>query len=212
MLNQVSRKQQGFSLIELVIVIVILGLLAATAIPRFLNVTDDAEDASLEGVTGGLATAVGFVRAQWEVDGRSNSSVVLDGTTLSLDTRFGYPTGMVTSGSDTGNGNTSATAMTDASCQEVFKYVLQSAPKNVIYTADARKARYTFRVLDGSGGTAIANTGTTVTNLDLCVYHQVASLALNTSSGVPTPTLDLNKGNGIAYNAGTGTVVTFTNN
>jgi MSHA pilin protein MshB len=54
-------KQQGFSLIELVIVIVILGLLAATAIPRFLNVTDDAENASVDGVSGGLATAVGCV-------------------------------------------------------------------------------------------------------------------------------------------------------
>jgi len=68
-----KRQMQGFSLIELVIVIVILGLLAATAIPRFLNVTDDAEDASLEGVTGGLATAVSFVRSQWEVDGRRNT-------------------------------------------------------------------------------------------------------------------------------------------
>ncbi len=212
MLNQVSRKQQGFSLIELVIVIVILGLLAATAIPRFLNVTDDAEDASLEGVTGGLATAVGFVRAQWEVDGRSNSSVVLDGTTLSLDTRFGYPTGMITSGSDTGGGNTSVTGMTNASCQEVFEHVLQSAPRNVLFNADARNTRYTVRVLDGSGGTAIANTGVTVTNLDLCVYHQVASLTLNTNTGIANPAPDLNVGNGIAYNAGTGTVVTFSNN
>jgi len=212
MQNRINRKQQGFSLIELVIVIVILGLLAATAIPRFLNVTDDAEDASLEGVTGGLATAVGFVRAQWEVDGRNNSNVVLDGTTLSLDKRFGYPTGMVTSGSDSGNGNTSATDMTDASCQEVFKYVLQSAPKNVIYTADARKARYTVRVLDGSGGTAVDINGATVTNLDLCVYHQVASLALNTSTGIATPPPALKVGSGIIYNAATGSVVTFTNN
>ncbi|WP_394147705.1 type II secretion system protein [Shewanella atlantica] len=203
MQNRINRKQQGFSLIELVIVIVILGLLAATAIPRFLNVTDDAEDASLEGVTGGLATAVGFVRAQWEVDGRQNNSVVLDGTTVSLDTRFGYPTGIT---------NDSATAMNNASCQEVFNTVLQSAPRNVLFNADARNARYTVRVLGGSGGTAIANDGTTVNNLDLCVYHQVASLALNTNNGIANPAPDLGVGNGIAYNAGTGTVVTFTNN
>ncbi|MGL4938733.1 pilin, partial [Shewanella sp.] len=85
-----KTKQNGFSLIELVIVIVILGLLAATAIPRFLNVTDDAEDASVDGVAGGLSTAVSFVRSQWEVDGRQNSSVILDGTSVSLDPRFGY--------------------------------------------------------------------------------------------------------------------------
>ncbi len=210
MQNKINGKQQGFSLIELVIVIVILGLLAATAIPRFLNVTDDAEDASLEGVTGGLATAVGFVRAQWEVDGRNNTNVVLDGTTLSLDTRFGYPTGMVTSGVDTGGGNTSVTGMSNASCQEVFKYILQSAPRNVLFNADARKARYTVRVLGGAGGSAIDNTGATVSALDLCVYHQVASLTLNANNGIATPAPDLNVGNGIAYNAGTGTVVTFT--
>ncbi|WP_246028506.1 type II secretion system protein [Shewanella atlantica] len=211
MQSRTNLKQQGFSLIELVIVIVILGLLAATAIPRFLNVTEDAEDASLEGVTGGLATAVGFVRAQWEVDGRNNSNVVLDGTTLSLDTRFGYPTGMVTSADKTGSGNTGATTMTHASCQEVFQYVLQSAPRNVLFNADARKARYTVRVLGGSGGSAIANNGVNVGGLDLCVYHQVASLALNANNGIASPAPDLNIGNGIAYNAGTGTVVTFTN-
>lgn len=117
--------QRGFSLIELVIVIVILGLLAATAIPRFLNVTDDAENASVDGVAGGLATAVGFVRAQWEVDGRLNDQVVLDGSRVSLDSRFGFPTGAVINNTI---GVTSATAMTDESCQQVFNSVLQNAP------------------------------------------------------------------------------------
>ncbi|WP_077755880.1 prepilin-type N-terminal cleavage/methylation domain-containing protein [Shewanella psychrophila] len=198
------NRQQGFSLIELVIVIVILGLLAATAIPRFLNVTDDAEDASLDGVAGGLATAVGFVRAQWEVDGRNNSTVILDGTSVSLDTRFGFPTG-------TGANGTDVTAMNDNRCQQVFNSILQSAPRNVQYTDDARNQRYTVRFLDGVGGSATDLNGDIVTSVDLCVYHQVASLALDQSTGVPTPTPDLDVGKGITYNPGTGTVVSFTN-
>ncbi|MBS4697495.1 type II secretion system protein, partial [Aeromonas allosaccharophila] len=42
------RRAAGFSLIELVIVIVILGILAVTALPRFLDVTDEAKKASVE--------------------------------------------------------------------------------------------------------------------------------------------------------------------
>ncbi|KFZ37821.1 MSHA biogenesis protein MshB [Shewanella mangrovi] len=199
-----QRKVQGFSLIELVIVIMILGLLAATAIPRFLNVADDAENASVEGVAGGLSTAVSFVRSQWEVDGRRNTSVILDGTQISLDTRFGFPTGLT---------NTSASSMTDATCQQVFENVLQSAPKNVIYTADARDQRYTVRVLDGAGGNVTTLAGTAVSGIDLCVYHQVASLALDQNSGIatPAPTLTTTDANGIVYNPATGQVLSFTN-
>ncbi|MCL1118687.1 prepilin-type N-terminal cleavage/methylation domain-containing protein [Shewanella aestuarii] len=197
--------QKGFSLIELVIVIVILGLLAATAIPRFLNVTDDAENASVDGVSGGLATAVGFVRAQWEVDGRRNTSVILDGTSVSLDTRFGFPTGV---------SNTDVTSMTDLTCQEVFNSVLQSAPRNVLYTQDARNQRYTVRVLDNVGGSAISINGTNVTGIDLCVYHQIASLTVDQSTGIATPAPDLTTigAKGVTYNPGTGQVLSFTNN
>ncbi|GGN30068.1 prepilin-type N-terminal cleavage/methylation domain-containing protein [Shewanella putrefaciens] len=198
-----KTKQNGFSLIELVIVIVILGLLAATAIPRFLNVTDDAQDASVDGVAGGLSTAVSFVRSQWEVDGRRNNNVLLDGTSVNLDTRFGYPTGTSV---------TDATVMTDASCQEVFNTVLQSAPRNVLYTQDTRNQRYTVRVIDGAGGSATSIAGATVTGLDLCVYHQVASLVVNQTTGVATPTPDLSTAGakGVVYNPGTGRVLSFT--
>ncbi|MCL1035615.1 type II secretion system GspH family protein [Shewanella submarina] len=202
-----KRQQQGFSLIELVIVIVILGLLAATAIPRFLNVTDDAENASVDGVAGGLATAVGFVRAQWEVEGRNNDNVVLDGSRVTLDSRFGFPTGAVTGGTQV----TNATQMTDTSCQQVFNNVLQNAPRNVLYNQDARDKRYTVKMLDGAGGSGISIDGETVNNLDLCLFHQVASLKLDPNTGIPEGTLDLSLGKGVVYNPGTSQVLSFTN-
>ncbi|HET7588427.1 MAG TPA: prepilin-type N-terminal cleavage/methylation domain-containing protein, partial [Gammaproteobacteria bacterium] len=51
------RKQQGFTLIELVTVIIILGILAAFAVPRFINVTGAARAAAIEGVGGSVKAA-----------------------------------------------------------------------------------------------------------------------------------------------------------
>ena len=69
-----QQRAAGFSLIELVIVIVVLGILAVTALPRFLDVTEEAKTASVEGVSGGFATGVLLVRAQWEAKGRTKEN------------------------------------------------------------------------------------------------------------------------------------------
>jgi len=94
------NKQAGFTLIELVVVIVILGLLAAAALPRFINVTQDARIASLNGIAGGLRTAASLARAEYIVTGNNAAtSVTMDGATVTvLDEttnpgRGGRPTG-----------------------------------------------------------------------------------------------------------------------
>ena len=115
----ILNNKQGFTLIELVIVIVILGILAASAAPKFIDLTDEAEQSVFLGIAAAFKSGVNQVHIAWLV--RGNGEAIQDfipvtGGSLSVNSN-GYP-------ADTAGTSLTLNSVTD--CTDVWQAVLDS--------------------------------------------------------------------------------------
>ncbi len=203
--------QAGFTLIELVIVVVILGFLAATAIPKFVDLTEQAKQANIEGMAGGFATGVSLARSQWEAEARPKDTdginmVNYDGTVVYLtsEDRASTPTispGYIV-GTNSGSGiNGSSMAVGD--CIAVWNSLLQQPPlvaSTVANINDDGSFRYLANI-SGSG----ANT--------LCHYHLKETLSRDSDGNyIAPPALTLTSvGNSFSYQPANSSVIIYIN-
>ena len=208
------KQQTGFSLIELVIVIVVLGILAVTALPRFLDVSEEAKNASVEGVSGGFATGVLLVRAQWEAKGRSKeggvNTILYDGNRfyLTTPTEAEVESGLISPGypidtSSSGSINVSPGGLTSARCLYIWNGLLQNPPKathdfNEVVTSKNDMKYYVS--VDGSG------------NDSVCRYYLVNALSKTADGGYQDPNNQTNKYKSFSYRPASGQVETHINN
>lgn len=81
------KHHQGFTLIELIVVIVVLGILAAVALPKFTRVSGDARVATMKAARGALNSASAIVHGQWLL--KPSDKVIVEG--IEVEIVNGYP-------------------------------------------------------------------------------------------------------------------------
>ena len=197
-----KRKQAGFTIIELVVVILLLGILTATALPRFMDVTDEAHDAVVDAVTGGFTTGVALFRAQWVGEGQPLTTVTDSAGFNLYASTAGYPRSKTLE-------NSVVTGQSSINiCKDVYDQILQEGGRPVIATAvgeEGQAIAVREPLVEAAAGTTtdfvavLEINATTAADTSTCSYYYVGQHKKGTlavPAGIPL----------ITYNFVTGVV------
>ena len=124
-------RNAGFTLIELVVGMVLLGILAATALPRFMNVDEEAHASVVDGVMGSLQTGSAMYHAQWMAEGQPNTNTQSAEFNNLRVNAVGYPYGTT----DRSSGTSTVTDSSD--CVAIFQGILQAGAPSITAAANA---------------------------------------------------------------------------
>lgn len=138
--------QSGFTLVELIVVIIILAILGAVALPKFIDVTEKAQISAVKGAGGGLGAGVALFHAQWVANGHTAAEINVDGfggagASFTVDANeSGWPVGTEFADAAAATNPTITTTM----CTNIWNGVMQGPP--TIDTAAANKPDYVVTV------------------------------------------------------------------
>lgn len=174
-------KQSGFTIIELVVVILLLGILTATALPRFLDVTDEAHAAVVDGVRAGLLTGGALFRAQWVGEGQRTTTAITQYNGL-WPNAAGYPVGTI-----------DATLGDDANdCEDIYISLLQAGRPSIDSPATTDAA------ITGAEVTTAAASGVDIlakyTGSNECTYAYIAQFQSLAGDNIPNLVMTLSTG------------------